>query len=133
MKLGIIGCVMVADGKTFGRFLMIFCVLGGKIGKVVLTLIFDYFLKFGSCGVERLAGLSEEGKLVLCLATQVLQFDDELGGERDDVFLAFFCGYGDGGGAEVNFFFLWVFRQIGNEHWIWDFSTQVVHIKDIAE
>lgn len=93
----------------------------------------EEFLELGCGGVERLAGLSEEGKLVLCLATQVLQFYDELGGERDDVFLAFFCGYGDGGGAEVNFFFLCVFGQIGNEHWIWDFSTQVIHIEDVAE
>jgi hypothetical protein len=67
VESGIFGCVMVEDGKTFGRFLMIFCVLGGKIGKVVLTLIFDYFLKFGGCGVEGLASLFEEEKLDVCL------------------------------------------------------------------
>ena len=93
----------------------------------------EKFLELGGGGVERLSGLSEEGKLVLCLATQMLQFYDELGGEVNDVSFAFFCGYGDGGGAEVNFFFLWVFGQIGNEHWIWDFSTQVIHIEDVAE
>ena len=68
MESWIVGCVMVADGKTFGRFLMIFCVLGGKIGKVVLTLIFDYFLKFGGCGVEGLTSLFEKEKLDVCLS-----------------------------------------------------------------
>ena len=69
----------------------------------------EKFLELGGGGVERLSGLSEEGKLVLCLATQMLQFYDELGGEVNDVSFAFFCGYGDGGGAKINFFFLWVF------------------------
>ena len=131
MKLGIVGCVMVADGKTFGRFLMIFCVLGGKIGKVVLTLIFDYFLKFGGCGVEGLAGLSEEDKLDVCLSAYGFQLNNEIRGERDDVFLAFFCGYGCGRCVDVCCEVCWC--DVGCEHRVGYFATQVVHVEDVSE
>ena len=91
----------------------------------------EKFLELGSGGVERLSGLSEEGKLVLCLATQMLQFYDELGGEVNDVSFAFFCGYGCGRCADVCCEVCWF--DVGCEHRIGDFSTQVVHIEDVAE
>ena len=78
-----------------------------------------------------MASLSEEGKLVLCLATYGFQLNNEVGCEVKDVFLAFFCGYGDGGGAEVCCEVCWF--DVGNEHWIWNFSTQVVHIENVSE
>lgn len=89
MKSGIVGCVMVADGKTFGRFLVIFGVFSGKVWKIVLSVRVYYFLEFSGGGFEGLTGLCKKHEFVFCLAAHGFQFYDEVGGNGNDVLLAF--------------------------------------------
>ena len=91
----------------------------------------EKFLDLSGGGVERLAGLSEEGKLVLCLSAKDFQLNNEVRGERDDVFLAFFCGYGCGRCAEVCCEVCWF--DVGCEHRVGYFATQIIHIEDVSE
>ena len=69
------------------------------------------------------------------LTAEGFEFYDEVGGKVEEVFFALTLGDGSGCGAEVGAEGggVQIFGKVRDEHVIWVFASQVVHVEDVAE